>query len=82
MDWANKMVAALRTKAYMDMGWRVSGKMEARKSMAPNSNKREFQVERKCDVYSRSSNDLGMVFVGEPLAASPSSITGSWTYPS
>lgn len=39
-----------RTSAYTEVYSKVSGNAETRNSTAPNSNMREFQVERKCEM--------------------------------
>lgn len=49
----------------MDIGWRVLGNIEARNSTAPNSKRREFHVERKCEVYKREASFLGTAGVGD-----------------
>jgi len=41
------MAEADRMRAYIDKGRRVLGNMEARKSVLPNSNEREFQAEKE-----------------------------------
>jgi hypothetical protein len=43
---------AARASAYVEAGSNVFGKILARKRNAPNSKRREFHAERKCEVYS------------------------------
>lgn len=46
-----------RTRAYIEAYSSVPGKIEARKSTAPNSNMREFHAESVCEMYRRVSTE-------------------------
>jgi hypothetical protein len=46
----SRIAAAERARAYAEVGRRVPGKRLATKRMAPNSKRREFQVERKWEA--------------------------------
>lgn len=51
--------ASDRTKAYTEAYRNVPGKIVARNKTAPNSNIREFHVERKWEIYNRNSIRAG-----------------------
>ena len=55
-----KIAAAERTRAYKDGGKRVPGNIDAMNRTAPNSKTREFQVDRKWEIYSRVLMLAGM----------------------